>query len=89
MTDLGADGAYRLAMHRYEARRFRRLDRTSSMGDGQGSHSFEAADDAEAITLAKALHADFYEPGTDQIAIWEVREGHADRFVHMVTGPKL
>jgi hypothetical protein len=70
----------------YEARRFRRTDPNVSVREGVGAHKYDAADDAEAVWLAKELHLDFYDPATDQIEIWEIHFGEEDRLVAFVEG---
>lgn len=68
----------------YEARLFRRNNPNSTIRDGVGTHSYDANDDGEAVARAKELHADFYQPETDLISVWQIRPGEPDRFVVIV-----
>ena len=59
----------------------------TTVREGVGSHKFNAADDAYAMSAAKVLHAGFYDPAVDLIVVWELLEGEKDRHVGFIEGP--
>lgn len=69
----------------YEARRFR-LRANSTLRDGVGTHKYNAADDTDAVRVAKTLHAGFYDPAVDEITVWELLPDQTDRFVVIIGG---
>lgn len=70
----------------YEAARFRLTDRHATVKTSIGVHRYNAANDADAISTAKALHAPSYDPGAEMISVWEIREGEEDRHVAIIEG---